>query len=376
MGIIAPMKTFLKKLIQADSTPQAGELAASRVIQEEFAAYGIDCRVETWDDHHANCLVHVKSSGQKKALLFVCHHDVVSPGEVPWEHDPFSGLEQDGKIFGRGATDMKGGLAAAAAAIGQLVNAGVTLQGDIIFVATAGEETDSCGVIRFVENSSWLPELAGIVIPEPTGFDIIHAHRGLLWLEIKTLGKTAHASQPHLGINAIDSMKAVLSVLEDFNLGVEPHPRLGRCSMNLSTIHGGNALNVVPDQCRLGIDIRTLPEQRHQDIVRQVQARLAELTEKNPDFEATLSVIRSVEALDTDTQCDFAMTFRAATDIHELKPVGFTTDGPWLVPLNAPILIFGPGDGAMCHQPNEYILISDLERAVDYYQRIIRAFLT
>jgi len=370
------MIELLQKLIQAESTPSKGELAVSKVISDEFTRYGIDCHIDSWDQNRANCVAHVKSPGQRRALLFVCHHDVVPPGEATWQHPPFSGLEQAGKIFGRGATDMKGGIAAAITAIGQIITQGVPLQGDIVFAATAGEETDSCGVKRFVENSAWLPELAGVVIPEPTGFDIINAHRGLLWLNIITAGKTAHGSAPHLGINAIDSMKMVLNALDDFKINVEPHPHLGACSMSVNTIQGGKALNVVPDQCTLGVDIRTLPLQDHQTIIQRLEEMLARLVKDKTDFSAGISLVRSVPALETDADKEFVQRLKRAVGIEELKAVGFTTDGPYLCPLNVPILIFGPGDGSMCHQPNEFIRIDAVEKAVDYYSAIIKTFLT
>jgi len=370
------MKELLQELIQAESTSDAGELAVSEVISDEFSRYGIDCRIESWDQKRANCTAHVKSTGKKKALLFVCHHDVVPPGEATWNHPPFSGLEQGGKVFGRGATDMKGGIAAAITAIGQIVTQGIPLQGDIVFAATAGEETDSCGIKRFMENSAWLPELAGAVIPEPTGFDIINAHRGLLWLNISTAGKTAHGSAPHLGVNAIDSMKRVLNALDHFRIDVEPHAHLGSCSMSINTIQGGKALNVVPDQCSLGVDIRTLPLQDHQTLIQRLEDMLAKLGKEQTDFDADISIARSVPALETDADSEFVQRFKQAVDIEKLKAVGYTTDGPYLCPLNVPILIFGPGDGSMCHQPNEFICISDVNKAVDYYTAIIKAFLT
>jgi len=371
------MKEFLKKLIQADSGPEAGELNASRVIQQAFDGYGIECHIDTWDGNRANVTARVRTAGPKKGLLIVCHHDVVSPGNVPWDHDPFSGLELDGTIYGRGATDMKGGIVAAVTAMGQLVSEGTALQGDIIFAATAGEETDSCGVERFVKKTSDLPDLAGILIPEPTGFDLINAHRGLLWLEISTTGKTAHGSQAHLGVNAIRSMAQVLNHLEAaFDFSCITHPHLGTGSMSINTISGGKALNVVPDHCCLGVDIRTLPGQDHQAVLAQVQVLLDSLAKKDPQFKADVTVSRSMEALETNPQCGFVKDICDAVDIHELKAVGFTTDGPKLTPLGVPMLVFGPGDGAMCHKPNECIRITDLEQGVEYYKQIIKALLT
>ena len=371
------MKELLQKLIQADSGPQAGELAVSRVIQQAFEDYGIPCEIEVWGGNRANVVAQVRTSGRKKALMIVCHHDVVSPGNVPWDHEPFSGLELDGVIYGRGATDMKGGIAAVVTAMGQLVSEGVNLEGDIIFAATAGEETDSCGVDRFVQQARDLPDLAGILIPEPTGFHVINAHRGLLWLEISTTGKTAHGSQAHLGVNAIKAMALLLERLEAaIDFSKITHPDLGTGSMSINTIAGGKALNVVPDHCALGVDIRTLPGQDHQALVAQVQALLDSLAKEDPQFKADVTVQRSMDALETQADAEFVKAVCSAVNIGELKSVGFTTDGPKLTPFGVPILVFGPGDGAMCHKPNECLAIKDLEQGTAYYKQIITALLT
>jgi len=370
------MKELLKKLIQAESTPQKGELAAAEVISAELSRSGIDSRIDTWEQTRANIIAQVKSGGHKDALLFACHLDVVGPGEAKWEKPPFGASESDGKIYGRGSADMKGGIAAAVTAIRQIVDSGTKLQGDIVFVAAAGEETDSCGAIRFINDRSLLPEFVGVVIPEPTDFAIVTAHRGMLWLEVTTKGKAAHGSTPQLGVNAITSMRSVLDELEDYNIPAEPHKLLGECSMSVNTITGGEALNVVPDKCSIGIDIRTLPEQGHQDIISDLEKIFAKLKSENPQFNADVSVVRQVQPLETDCGCDFVKDFCSCLGTDETKAVGFTTDGPHFASLGAPVVIFGPGKPHLCHKPDEYIEISDMEKAVELYKNIILKLLS
>ena len=275
------MKELLKKLIQAQTTAETGELAASEIISTEFARFGIESQIDTWESTRANVIARVKSAGKRAALLFACHHDVVGPGETLWKHPPFEAVESDRKIYGRGSTDMKGGIAAAVTAICRIVSSGTKLQGDIIFAAAAGEETDSAGAERFVHNCSWLPELAGVVIPEPTDFSIVTAHRGMLWLEVVTTGKSAHGSTPQLGVNAITSMRHFLNELEKYDISAESHELLGRCSMSVNTIAGGKTLNVVPDKCVLGIDIRTIPGVKHKQIIANIERIFARLKSEN-----------------------------------------------------------------------------------------------
>ncbi|MHC4558508.1 MAG: M20 family metallopeptidase [Planctomycetota bacterium] len=271
----------MKKLIQAESTPEKGELAAAEVISAEFALSGIDSQIDSWDQNRANIIAHVKSTGHRVALLFACHLDVVGPGEATWKHPAFGAIESDGKIYGRGSTDMKGGIAAIVTAISRIADSGVKLQGDIIFAATAGEETDSCGAERLISDHDRLPELVGVIIPEPTDFAVVTAHRGMLWLEVTTKGKAAHSSTPQLGVNAIASMQSVLNELDNYKIAAEPHKLLGRCSMSINTITGGKELNIVPDKCSIGIDIRTLPAQKHQDIITDLEKTFAKLKAEN-----------------------------------------------------------------------------------------------
>ncbi|MHC4632026.1 MAG: M20 family metallopeptidase, partial [Planctomycetota bacterium] len=307
----------MKKLIQAESTLEKGELAAAEVISAELGRSGIDSRIDSWDQTRANIIAQVKSAGHKAALLFACHLDVVGPGEAAWEKSAFGAVESDGKIYGRGSADMKGGIAAIVTAVRRIVDSGTKLQGDIIFVAAAGEETDSCGAKRFISDSGRLPEFIGVVIPEPTDFKIVTAHRGMLWLEVATKGKTAHGSTPHLGVNAISSMRSVLEELENYEIAAEPHRLLGECSMSINTIAGGKALNVVPDKCSIGVDIRTLPAQNHQGIIANLKKIFAKLKAENSQFDAEVSVIRQVESMETDRNCDFVKDFCSAVGIDK-----------------------------------------------------------
>lgn len=370
------MKELLERLIQAESTLQEGELAVAEVISDEFRSCGIDSRIDNWDQNRANVVTHIKSGGNRAALLFACHLDVVDPGEAAWKHPAFEAIESDGRIYGRGAVDMKGGIAAIVTAIRRIVEAGTKLQGDIVLLAVAGEETDSSGARRFISDHDWLPELSGVIIPEPTDFATVTAHRGMLWLEITTKGVTAHSSAPYLGVNAIASMRSVLDELENYEVSGESHQLLGQCSMSINTISGGKALNVVPDKCSIGIDIRTLPGQNAQNIIGDLKKILARLKSWNQKFEAEVSFIRAVEPLETDCGCDFVKDFCSAVGTGETKSINFTTDGPFFATLGAPVVIFGPGKPELCHKPDEYIDIADLEKAAEHYKNIILRFLT
>ena len=370
------MKELLKQLVRAESTPAKGEAAAAEALAAWFARYGIECAVDRWDGNRGNAVARVKSSGERPGLLFVGHLDVVSAGEEPWCHSPFAAVEENGRMYGRGTTDMKGGIAAVAGAIREILATQATLRGDIIFAATAGEETDSIGVKRFMQNRDKLPPLAGIVVPEPTDFAVITAHRGLFWFRITTRGKAVHSSMPERGINAIGSMRHVLDALQRYEIPVEPHPLLGPCSLSVNTISGGEAMNIVPDRCTIGVDIRTLPGQNHDALRNDIERILATLKTEIRPFDGELAIERSVGAMETDPEDPFVRTFCSAVNVDLTNTVGFTTDAPHLLPLGVPIVVYGPGNGKMCHQVDEFIEIADLQTAVELFTDVIRVFLT
>jgi succinyl-diaminopimelate desuccinylase len=370
------MKELLKNLINAESTENCGELAAAEVIAAEFAKFGIKSSIETWDKNRANITTHIKSEGTKQALLFACHLDVVGPGLAVWKTPPFNAVERNGKIFGRGSTDMKGGIASSVAAICKIVNSGVKLKGDIVFTAVAGEETDSCGAERFISKQNQIPKFQCVLIPEPTDFTIVSAHRGILWLEITTKGKTAHGSTPQLGINAVTSMRHFLNELDNYDIAAKKHELLGTCSLSVNTISGGKALNVVPDNCVCGIDIRIIPKVNPQDIIADFRKIFAKLKSRYPDFDADISINRQANPLETDPKNEFVRQLCSCLNIEKTVAVGFTTDGPHFVKLGSPVLIFGPGKPEMCHKPDEFIEIADLEKGAECYEKIIRHFLS
>ncbi|MHC4290256.1 MAG: M20 family metallopeptidase [Planctomycetota bacterium] len=331
------MKELLKKLIRSAPTSENGELNAAKVLVDYFQQHGIQASLDQWDKTRANVVASVGSNdADAPTLLFGAHLDVVPASREHWQTDPFCPVERDGKIIGRGSVDMLGGLCAAAAAMVDLSKQ--PLNGRVIFAATAGEETDSCGVQRFVEqHRSQITNPVGVVITEPTGMRVLRAHRGILWLKVETFGKTAHGSTPQAGINRIA---------------------------------GGSATNIVPDSCVLELDIRTLPGQDHTGIIDDLQNLCDDLQKNDPDFKTHISIIRAVDGLETPADHPFIEQACRAIGATEVGTAGFTTDGPHFEKLSDAILILGPGDGSLCHKPDEAIEIEAVEHARQSYHRI------
>ncbi len=365
------MNDLLKKLIASAPTEENGELNAANILAEYFQRHGIPAEIDCWDEKRASVTASIGSdSPDAPTLIFGVHLDVVPASAENWDTDPFEPVEKDGHIYGRGSVDMQAGICAAAAALVEIAQSDTSLNGRVVFAATAGEETDSCGVKRFIETTQ-IANPVGVIIAEPTGLEILRAHRGILWLNVETAGKTAHGSMPQLGINAIEKMNVFLNRLKDYKIPHTPHPLLGGCSMSINRISGGSATNIVPESCAVELDIRTLPGQSHSNVIESLEAICDELQQADTDFKATISIIRAVDAMETDENDSFVKTMCEATGITETKSAGFTTDGPYFAKLGAPVVIFGPGDGSMCHKPNEHIEIAQIEAAKEYYKTIV-----
>ena len=366
------MRELLKKLIQTAPVSDTGEIHTAQVLQNYLSPLDIETKIYCFNDKNANFTGRIHGTGQKKALLLAGHLDVVPAEQKAWTFPAFQGIEQEGKIYGRGATDMLGGLAAVAEAIAQIKRENHPLKGDLIFVATAAEETDSAGVKHFLRTArKSIGPLAGIIVPEPTALEVVRAHRGILWLEITAIGKTAHGSMPHLGVNAIEKMTAFLNSFKSYQIPHQPHPLLGGCTASVNKIAGGQAANIIPDRCSVQIDVRTLPGQAHNVITQGIEHLLEQLRQQDKHFKAKITVLRSVPAMETEQDNPFLKMVCSAVGAKKTGAVGFTTDGPWFAKLNAPVVIFGPGNPRMCHKPDEYIEIEQLEKAKDAYKRII-----
>ena len=367
------MRELLKQLISTAPTCDNGEIRTVKILQGFFEQHGMTAELDCWDQTRANLITTIGNNApDTPTFVFGVHIDVVPASAANWKTNPFEAVEKGGKIYGRGACDMQGGICAAAQALVEIVQSGTALKGRVIFAATAGEETDSCGVKRFIEQyKDKINNPIGILVPEPTGLEILLTHRGILWLKIQTHGKTAHGSMPHLGINAIEKTNALLNQLKDYEIPHTPHNLLGGCSMSINHITGGSATNIVPENCAIELDIRTLPGQSKDGIIESLKAICGELQKSDPNFKADISVIRTVDAMETSENEPFVKAVCSSTGIDETKAAGFTTDGPYFQKLNAPVIIFGPGDGTLCHKPNEYIEIAQMEKAKNYYKKLI-----
>ncbi len=364
---------FCQELVRIKSVnPPGDELQAAEYVASVLKGVGLEVELIRHSAARSSVLARLKGSGKKPGLLYNGHLDTVPVGLEKWTHDPFEGVVSEGKVWGRGSADMKGGLAALLVLSKALAEAQLPLQGDLIIAATAGEEVDSLGAMTMAARSDLGPVQA-VVIPEPSYNDVFIAEKGALWLELTTQGKTAHGSMPEMGRNAIMMMVTLINELGRMSFPYKEHPLLGGFSQSINTIAGGVKTNVVPDQCAVTVDMRTVPGQDHRAILKQVEGLIEGLSKRAPDFKASARVTNDRPPVESSPDEPVVQAFadvvaEVAGERPIPKGVRYYTDAVAFVPaLKAPMIICGPGDAKLAHQPDEHVEISKLLQASQIY---------
>lgn len=377
----AELVEYCREMVRIKSVnPPGDEMAMAEYVANVLKSIGLEVKLLKHSSSRASVLAILRGSGQAPALLYSAHLDTVPLGAEQWIHEPFAAETLDGKIWGRGSADMKGGLAALLVMAKIMANSGLSIKGDLIFAITAGEEIDSLGA-KSVASYPGLGPVQAIIVPEPSYNDIYIAEKGALWLEISTYGKTAHGSMPALGKNAVMMMVELIKGLEKISIPFESHAMLGGFSMSINTISGGIKTNVVPDRCVVSIDMRTVPGQDHHDIMARFQGLIKDLGKHDPDFKAAIEISNDRPPIETSPEEPVVkMMVDIVADITgELpipKGVNYYTDAATLTPaFKAPMIICGPGHPGLAHQPNEYVEIEKLVQAAKIYTAATHQFL-
>ncbi|PTW63435.1 acetylornithine deacetylase [Breoghania corrubedonensis] len=336
--------------------PPGGEAEAMRFVAGLLGEAGFDCREITQGEGRCNLVATRGLAGEAKALGFTGHLDTVPLGAAAWRHPPHEAVVADGRIHGRGTSDMKGGVAAFVCAAME----GPTPPGGIALLITAGEETGSDGA-KCIVAAGDLPDIGALIVAEPTLNRALPGHKGALWLKLIARGVTSHGSMPEEGVNAVMIMARALSVLDGFVPG-PVHPIMGPATCNVGMIHGGLNINSVPDLCEVTIDMRSVPGTDHA----AMRAALAERI--GPAIEiVTLIDLPSVWSDPADPWV--ASLAGLARDLAGADPapasVPYFTDASVFTPALGDVatVILGPGDPALAHKTDESVAIDRLQQA-------------
>jgi len=358
-----------RRLVRFDTrNPPGAEKACARFLSDRLQAAGFEVRAYDFAEGRTSLIARGAGSSDRPPLCLSGHLDTVPLGEAPWTRAPLAGTIEDDRLYGRGASDMKSGVAAMVAAA-----CAAGPRPDVCLVLTAGEE-NGCEGARFLAEHGLLPEPIGaLVVGEPTANVPLVGHKGVLWLEIEIAGRTAHGSAPELGDNAVYKAARLVRRLEKWRFSAKPHPVLGAPTLNVGMLHGGLNINSVPDRAVVSLDIRTVPGVHH-DVLREAVARLSDA----PVHIRTLADMASVASDPGDEWMRQVFAIVAEKTGRQPVPRGaaYFTDAAALRSAgNAPpTVILGPGEPSQAHQTDEYVRLPSIDAAVAIYTDIIRSW--
>ena len=356
-------------LIRMDTiNPPGNEEPAARYLGELLADAGLQVSYPRLGENSTGLIAVVPGESSKLPLVFTGHLDTVPVGDAPWDNPPRSAEIKNGRLMGRGSSDMKSGVAAMAVTALHLAREPKG-QGGAVFVFTAGEETGSEGAYQMKESGVLPKEAGALVVAEPTSNIPLLGHKGAFWLECTAKGKSAHGSMPDLGENAIYKAARAAASLENFFSSAESHPQLGKPTVNVGTFVGGSKINMVPDSARFRVDLRSVPGVQHARLLEEISSHLG------PDISIhTLIDLPGILTPATDPWIIQVLDIMARIQGSRPEPgyVNFFTDASVLTCAmnNPPTLILGPGEPSQAHQTNEYCEVEKIGKSVEFYRAI------
>lgn len=362
---------LLKELLEIPSVNSKDrEAAVAEYLDGYFREHGIQSCVQTIDDSRSNVFAFVEGRDPSVTELWNGHLDTVPYGDLgKWRTSPQKAVLEDGKLYARGASDMKSGLSA-------MVYALTHLEGkpahNIRFAGTCDEEKNGLGAQRaLAENRAG--EYAFLLIGEPTGMKLGVAQKGCLWLQIQMKGRTSHGAYPQEGINAIHCLyelaQELVGYVESFR-----SPLLGGSTAQIDLIQGGVAPNMTADSCEAVLDIRMVPGLTAEMVLKKGQELLAGLQKKKPGLQAEWKFLNDRRAFEISSEDPDVARLRSLLQKKGYPGgdvgINFFTDASVLAKDRPKqrVLLFGPGEPALAHQPNEYVEIESYLDAIEIFK--------
>jgi acetylornithine deacetylase len=368
---IAPgdARALTRALVRVDSRNPSlvdggpGEGACATLLRGVLDAWGFRTEVHDAAPGRPNLVARIGEARGGRSLMLNGHLDVV--GVEGMAHAPFDAEERDGRLYGRGSADMKGGIGAMCAAALRATRQGI--RGEIVVAAVADEEYESLGTRALLERGV---RADACVVTEPTRLALMPAHRGFVWLEVEVTGRAAHGSRWDIGVDAIRHAGLLLAELDRVDAEELPrrtHPLLGRGSLHASLIEGGIGMSTYPDRCLLKLERRTIPTELASDAVEEVQRGCAAVRARRPSFAAEVRLLvaqgPSDVAPDAPLMRGLDAAVRASGETVRVEGMSAWTDAALLNEAGIPAVCFGPGDISLAHAAEEYIPLDEIDRA-------------
>jgi acetylornithine deacetylase/succinyl-diaminopimelate desuccinylase-like protein len=344
-----------------------GEAKVVDFLATVAAQAGLDIKFQNALPGRSNFIARLRPPDPiRRTILLAPHLDTVVA-----EDSQFKPRRKNGRLYGRGACDTKGSVAAMLTALCELAEArSRPRETEIIFAGLVDEEFDQAGS-RALAASGFKADLA--IVGEPTRLQVVTAHKGILWFQLATRGRAAHGARPHLGKNAIHEMAHIVDILETVyaaRLRRRTHKLLGTATVNVGTIAGGMQPNIVPDGCTISVDRRTLPGETEIGVYREIAALL-----KSKKLSATVSSAKLEPALPMETNDQLPLVQAFLRGIGRKKPAGvdYFCDAAVLSAAGIPSVVFGPGNIAQAHTADEWISLAELERGKNLLLKFLKS---
>lgn len=356
---------------------ERGEVAMTAYLADFFDRLGLAPERREVLPGRENVWAQLDAGDPVGTLLLEAHMDTVTLEPVGAAMlDP---QIRDGRMTGRGSCDTKASLAAMLCALESLVPRQRELKANLVVLGSVDEEYLMRGIVAFAADG---PKIDAAVVGEPTSLNVVRAHKGLVRWTIETRGRSAHTSRPEVGDNAIYQM---VELVAELRAAIEPrlaersHPLLGRPTFTVSTIRGGLGVNIVPDQCAIAVDRRTLPSERPDDVIAELQAIAEQLRRERPHLKIEIGEpFANIAGLDTPEDHPFVRLATRVASAHGggATPVGvpYGTNAPGLAERGVPTVVLGPGDIAQAHSEDEWVELDQVERAAELYAQLALDF--
>ena len=351
--------------------PDFYEHRVTDYLEQFFRGLGVPYERQPVAPLRENIVARCELPGARRTLLFEVHQDTVPTDNMTI--DPFGAKIEDGRLYGRGACDIKGGMASMLTAFARVARTRPRGAANLVLACSVDEEHTFTGVLRLVSDGL---EADGAVVAEPTGLDIVHAHKGVVRWLVSTAGRSCHSSTPEQGVNAIYRMGRLLTGIERYAeelRAARADPLLGPPTLSVGRIEGGAGVNTVPDSCRIEIDRRLIPGEDPAAAPGQLADFLRGACGIDFPFTCHAPWMSKV-ALSPTRSADLVRRLGAAIDAvrggHRVLAVPYGTDAAPLAEAGVPAVVFGPGDIAKAHTCDEWVPLDEVEQAGEILYRL------
>ena len=370
------MIRLLTEILNIDTQNPPGN---ERILADYILRYLSGCPCEAFvqetGNGRANVIARIRGRETGGGLMLNGHLDTVPNGDG-WHTEPQKTVLKDGRLYARGSSDMKSGLAVMLHAFREAAESGVRPAHDILFAGTADEEAGGTGAVALAE-AGMLEGIETILIGEPTDLGLGLAAKGCLWLRLRATGRTCHGAYPERGVNAIEGVSGFTRVIRE-TMGGGTHPLLGNATATLTRIEGGIKVNMVPDRAEAMMDLRTLPGTDHRALTEEIRRKAAEWCAAHPGLEMEVTVENNRLPVETRPGSAYA---RRMEQLYEelfgerMKHTGtafFSDASVFLCYADCDVIQFGPGESALAHTPDESVSVAACEKALKLMRALLK----